>query len=458
MTIQTIQTQHNLIPQPLQQRLAQNVCKQTIREKLHKQFGKRACLWQLKVAEVFLKKAGDVVCIAGTGMGKTLAFWSPLALTDTGVQIVVTPLNQLGHQSVTFLGKAGIKGISISAETASLVNFRDIEDMRYRAIITSPEQLVKPGGEFEKLLQKPTFALQIMGFVFDEAHCITSWGEFCNDYKELEHLRLLHMRSENLLMVHMSTDKPNIKICVHKIRYSLSSYADLGFLVPTGWTPGDQKIKWFNSDMTSKFKEVEVDNLITGDTWGLCMTESFGMGMDVPDIILVIQWRATCSLSTVWQRFGRAVRNRALQGTALLFAEKEHFDDVHEEKQKRQQNKKRKAADTPQNHTEPDGNIVMGAGDSVPNDTLPVGNASVSDAQLKELMKPNTEVASKQKKQRELDPAMDWLINAHLRGIGCRHKVSSYDGSDTANTSRSAQFMHFLASILQQSRQRHMPS
>ncbi|KAG2341217.1 hypothetical protein BDR05DRAFT_888523, partial [Suillus weaverae] len=39
---------------------------------------------------------------------------------------------------------------------------------------------------FEKLLQKPTFALQIMGFVFDEAHCITSWGEFCNDYKELE--------------------------------------------------------------------------------------------------------------------------------------------------------------------------------------------------------------------------------------------------------------------------------
>ncbi|KAG2154426.1 uncharacterized protein EDB93DRAFT_1081486 [Suillus bovinus] len=79
-----------------------------------------------------------------------------------------------------------------------------------------------------------------MGFVFDEAHCITSWGEFCNEYKELECLRyilpcyvpfmimsatltpdtlrdvqrLLHMRSDNLLMVHMSTDRPNIKICV----------------------------------------------------------------------------------------------------------------------------------------------------------------------------------------------------------------------------------------------------
>jgi superfamily II DNA helicase RecQ len=94
-----------------------------IQEKLHKQFSKRACLLQLKVAEVFLKKAGDVICIADAGMGKTLAFWLPLALTDTGIQIVVTPLNQLGHQSVSFLAKAGINSISISAETANLVNF-----------------------------------------------------------------------------------------------------------------------------------------------------------------------------------------------------------------------------------------------------------------------------------------------------------------------------------------------
>jgi superfamily II DNA helicase RecQ len=72
------------------------------------------------IREVFLKKAGDVVCIVGTGMGKTLTFWAPLALMDTGVQIVVTPLNQLGHQSVNFLEKASIKSISISAETASL--------------------------------------------------------------------------------------------------------------------------------------------------------------------------------------------------------------------------------------------------------------------------------------------------------------------------------------------------
>lgn len=49
--------------------------------------------------------------------------------------------------------------------------------------------------------------------------------------------------------------------------------------------------------------------------------------MDVPDILLVIQWRATCKLAALWQRFGRAARDKQLTGTAILFAEKEHFDD-----------------------------------------------------------------------------------------------------------------------------------
>ncbi|KAG1764952.1 hypothetical protein EDD22DRAFT_738048, partial [Suillus occidentalis] len=127
------------------------------------------------------------------------------------------------------------------------------------------------------------------------------------------------------------------------------------------WLPPElqEKIKWLNSNITLKFKEAEVNNLVIGDTWGLCMMESFGMmschccmdscstltfgkGMDIPNITLVIQWQVTCKLSTVWQHFGHAVRDCALQGTALLFAEKEHFDDVYKEKQKHQQNKKRK--------------------------------------------------------------------------------------------------------------------
>ncbi|KAG1763647.1 hypothetical protein EV702DRAFT_1219569 [Suillus placidus] len=139
-----------------------------------KRFGKRPCLWQLKVAKAFLQKDRDIVCIAGTSLGKTMSFWLPL-LWKKGLQIIVTPLNQLGKQNVDSLAKAGMQSISISGETASWSNFRDIEDLKYLVIIVSPEQLMKPGGEFEKLLRKPEFAKQIIGFVFDEAHCVTSW-------------------------------------------------------------------------------------------------------------------------------------------------------------------------------------------------------------------------------------------------------------------------------------------
>ena len=62
--------------------------------------------------------------------------------------------------------------------------------------------------------------------------------------------------------------------------------------------------------------------------------------MDILDIRLVIQWRASCSLSTIWQRWGRAVRNRDLQGTAILFTEKEYFDDVREAKRQHQEARK----------------------------------------------------------------------------------------------------------------------
>ena len=65
--------------------------------------------------------------------------------------------------------------------------------------------------------------------------------------------------------------------------------------------------------------------------------------MDISDIKLVIQWHATCKLTTLWQQFGRAARNKDLEGTAILFAEKDHFDEERAAKQMRKEQRKRKA-------------------------------------------------------------------------------------------------------------------
>ena len=55
-------------------------------------------------------------------------------------------------------------------------------------------------------------------------------------------------------------------------------------------------------------------------------------GMDILDIAVVVQWRVTCQLIELWQRWGHAARACKQMGTAILFAEKDLFDDVWEER------------------------------------------------------------------------------------------------------------------------------
>jgi len=38
--------------------------------------------------------------------------------------------------------------------------------------------MMKPDGEFEKLLKNPLFSSRIVSIVIDEAHCLTEWGDF----------------------------------------------------------------------------------------------------------------------------------------------------------------------------------------------------------------------------------------------------------------------------------------
>ena len=51
--------------------------------------------------------------------------------------------------------------------------------------------------------------------------------------------------------------------------------------------------------------------------------------MDLPDIKTVVQWKATCDLCTLWQRFGGAARGADQEATAILFVEKK---DTNEER------------------------------------------------------------------------------------------------------------------------------
>lgn len=95
-----------------------------IQKTTEKVFGRRPCLWQCRVALALLRGDKDVVCISGTGSGKTLCFWIPLLFRPVGIQVIITPLNLLGDQNRQQLEKVGIKALTISGETASYHHFQ----------------------------------------------------------------------------------------------------------------------------------------------------------------------------------------------------------------------------------------------------------------------------------------------------------------------------------------------
>lgn len=52
----------------------------------------------------------------------------------------------------------------------------------------------------------------------------------------------------------------------------------------------------------------------------------YHQGLDLPDIYYVVQWKVTCDLSSLWQRFGRGGRGQDTQAVAILLVEKKYFD------------------------------------------------------------------------------------------------------------------------------------
>ena len=108
-----------------------------IYEKTKAVFGYGPCLWQVEVAKMLLEKEKDVICIAGTGSGKTLTFWMPLLFQTESIQIVITALNVLGEQNVRQLSEYGIPAIALSAETATVKNLNVHPFLRFSSHIHS---------------------------------------------------------------------------------------------------------------------------------------------------------------------------------------------------------------------------------------------------------------------------------------------------------------------------------
>ncbi|KAJ3565532.1 hypothetical protein NP233_g7574 [Leucocoprinus birnbaumii] len=144
----------------------------------------------------------------------------------------------------------------------------------------------------------------------------------------------LQMQNTINTIIQCSNERKNIQLIVEEMKYPANSFLDLRRILNLGagkpkkfmvfvnkrreaeliveelWKDLEkssrEKVAWFHSGMSTEFQEDYIRILRDGEVYGLVCTDAAGMGLDLPDIELVIQWQKVKSLSTLMQRFGRA--------------------------------------------------------------------------------------------------------------------------------------------------------
>ncbi|KAF9498371.1 P-loop containing nucleoside triphosphate hydrolase protein [Pleurotus eryngii] len=374
---------------------------ESVRELADRKFGKRACLFQIEVALALYAKK-DIVACAPTGAGKTLSFWLPLLMAQEEglkrITIVVTPLNLLGKQNAEELGKAGIRAVAISRETASPKLWKEVEQGHYQVVIINPELLLG-SAEAKALWRNSHFTAWILNIIFDEGHCISQWGKFRKEYSQLGSLRylipaaipfyvasatlpksvlidianVLRLRPEQTEYIMRSNEQPEIALSVRSFVYPANTFKDLLFLLPgepycetIPWKfiiffnnikesesaalmmrkrlrPGNQqRLVYFHSTMTPAYREEKVRCFREGSVVGLFATDAFGMGMDLADIAVIVQFKSTCDLNSLFQRFGQAARGCDQSAVAILLVDKKDTDESRMKSQQAAQKRKEK--------------------------------------------------------------------------------------------------------------------
>ena len=302
----------------------------------------------------------DTLGLMPTGGGKSLTFQVPTLLME-GICIVVTPLIALMKDQVDNLRQRGIKATSVHSGMSRQEIIIALENCifgNYKFLYVSPERL-----NTELFLSK-LFHMNVCLIAVDESHCISQWGyDFRPSYLNISDLRT-HLPGVPVLAL-TATATPEViddiqeKLCFKKknvfrksferknIAYVIRKSDDKLYEIINILTkvPGSaivyvrsrKKTKeiavelqrigidadFFHAGLTSDDKIRKQNNWKSNQCRVIVCTNAFGMGIDKPDVRIVVHYELPSSLEEYFQEAGRAGRDENKAYAVALYSSKD---------------------------------------------------------------------------------------------------------------------------------------
>lgn len=297
----------------------------------------------------------DVLALLPTGGGKSICFQIP-ALSKDGICIVVSPLIALIQNQVGGLKEKGIKAIALTGG----IPHEEVNNLldncifgNYKFLYLSPERLQ------QEMVQSRIQQMNVNLIAIDEAHCISHWGhDFRPAYLECSKLRALlpevpvialtatatkqvandiidSLKFIDPLLVTDSFSRSNIAFKVfweEDKRYRLKllcSQLEKSAIVYVRTRRLSQELAQylhsngcsatnFHGGISKKEKKERLNRWLNDKVQVMVATNAFGMGIDKPDVQLVVHYQIPDSLENYFQEAGRAGRDGASADAVLI--------------------------------------------------------------------------------------------------------------------------------------------
>lgn len=298
----------------------------------------------------------DTLGLMPTGGGKSITFQVPTLATD-GLCIVVTPLIALMKDQVAGLRSRGIKAAAIYSGMKNSEIIIALENCifgDYKFLYISPER-ISSDLFLTKIRKVPVRLITI-----DEAHCISQWGhDFRPAYRRIKELRDLFPQVPVLALTatatpevvkdiqqqllfkqencyRMSFERKNL---VYVVRHTENKQQELLHILSRiegsaiVYTLNRQKTKevceflvangitaeFYHAGISPEAKDAREDAWKSGRSRVMVATNAFGMGIDKPDVRLVVHMDLPGSIESYFQEAGRAGRDGNRAYAVVLF-------------------------------------------------------------------------------------------------------------------------------------------